>query len=187
MTKTRESGVSVRLEENKKRVWEYPSKNVGTPYGWWTGGIVPSRAPARGTNGPPPSAAEVRRSSCFCAGVSNLARRAVALEIPHPGNENYDRGAYFEARRPRTLVGRKYRNLKDQGHVPIVLPSGDTRDKPQPKGPKPKQPPPKRSKSPAPKRPEPRRPEPAVPLLTASTDALSEVLYPQRRGGAEIE
>ena len=154
MTKTRESVVSARLEQNKKKAWEYVSKIVGTPYAWWTGGVVPSRAPAWGTNGPPPPAAEVRSTSCFCAGVSNLARRAVGLEIPHLGNENYDGGvvAYFgstaaaapefprrgyfevrgkqrpfnlqEARRPWTLVGRKYRNVKDQGHVAIVLPGG---------------------------------------------------------------
>lgn len=271
MTKTRQSSVSARLEQNKKKAWEYLSKIVGTPYDWWTGGIVPSRAPAWGKNGPPPPAAEVRSTSCFCAGVPNLARRAVGLEIPHLGNENYDGGvvAYFgstaaaapefprrgyfevrgkqrpfnlqEARRPWTLVGRKYRNVRDQGHVAIVLPggkllqsydagggrpgvntnvslershfswgpqggyevmvrpedwllpSGDAREKPEPKKPepKPKQPQPKQSKLPAPKQPEPERPErkrpeperpepkrpvrpePAVPLLTAKQ--LSEI------------
>ncbi len=154
MTEVRESSVSARLEQNQKRAWEYLSKIVGTRYAWWTGGIVPSRAPAWATNGPPPPAAEIRRTSCFCAGVTNLARRAVGLEVPHLGNENYDGGvvAYFgsteaaspefprrgyfeahgrqrrfdleEARRPWTLIGRKYRNVRDQGHVAIVLPGG---------------------------------------------------------------
>jgi putative chitinase len=143
-----------RLERNQEETLEYLNKIVGTPYGLWTGGSVPSKAPAWAIDGPPPPASEVRGSSCFCAGVTNLARRAVGLKIPTLGNKNFDGGivAYFgardpappawsrrgyfdihdrarpfdleEARRPWTLIGRRYRSVRDQGHVAIVLPNG---------------------------------------------------------------
>ncbi len=143
-----------KLDQNIQRAEAYLDKIVGTPYSWWTGGKVPDGAPAWAKNGPPPPAADVRGTSCFCAGVTNLARRAVGLEIPTLGNQDYDGGvvAYFgstdaappvfprrgyfevhgkqrrfaleEARRPWTLIGRKYRNVGDQGHVAIVLPNG---------------------------------------------------------------
>lgn len=142
------------IEENQQKAQEYLDKLIGTPYSWWTGGKVPDGAPAWARNGKVPPAADVRGTSCFCAGVANLARRAVDLEIPTLGNADYDGGVvayfgatdaapadfprtgYFErhgrlrrfdleaARRPWTLIGRKYRNVKDQGHVAIVIPGG---------------------------------------------------------------
>ena len=143
-----------KLEENERKALAYLDEIVGARYSWWTGGKVPDGAPAWAKNGPPPPPADVRGTSCFCAGVTNLARRAVGLEIPHLGNRDYDGGVvaylgstaaaprgfprqgYFEkhgrqrefdlkeARRPWTLIGRKYRNVEDQGHVAIVLPNG---------------------------------------------------------------
>lgn len=143
-----------KLERNEKKVEDYLNKILGTRYTWWRSGIVPARGPAWGTNGDPPSPAEIKAEGCFCAGVANLARRAVGLPIPTLGNENYDGGVvayfgstnaappdfprigYFEkhgkqrpfdlekARRPWTLIGRKYRNTNDQGHVAIVIPGG---------------------------------------------------------------
>jgi predicted chitinase len=142
------------LDQNVQRAQEYLEKVIGARYSWWTGGGVPDGPPAWARNGPPPQPANVKGTSCFCAGVANLARRAVGLEIPTLGNPNYDGGvvAYFgctgaappsyprrgyfevhgrqrrfdleEARRPWTLIGRKYRNVRDQGHVAIVLPGG---------------------------------------------------------------
>ena len=143
-----------KLDQNIEKVEDYLNKILGTPYSWWTGGAVPDGAPAWAKNGEAPQHANVRGTSCFCAGVANLARRVVGLEIPTLGNPNYDGGvvAYFgstsaapasfprqgyferhgklrrfdleEARRPWTLIGRKYRNVKDQGHVAIVIPGG---------------------------------------------------------------
>jgi len=143
-----------RLEENEQKALAYLDGIVDARYSWWTGGHVPDGAPAWARNGPPPQPADVRGTSCFCAGVANLARRVVGLEVPTLGNSNYDGGvvAYFgsteaapadfprrgyfevhgklrrfdleEARRPWTLIGRKYRNVRDQGHVAIVLPNG---------------------------------------------------------------
>jgi hypothetical protein len=142
------------LDQNIQKAEAYLDKIVGTRYSWWTGGKVPDGPPAWARNGPPPPPADVKGTSCFCAGVTNLARRAVGLDIPTLGNPNYDGGvvAYFgstdaappvfprrgyfevhgkqrrfdleEARRPWTLIGRKYRNVRDQGHVAIVLPNG---------------------------------------------------------------
>jgi putative chitinase len=143
-----------QVERAQDQAWEYLRQIIGTRYKLWTGGIVPAGPPAWGRNGEPPDPGEVRRTSCFCAGVPNLARRAVGLEIPTLGNENFDGGVvayfgatgpapasfprqgYFErhgrqrpfdlekAQRPWTLVGRKYRSVGDQGHVGIVLPDG---------------------------------------------------------------
>ncbi|MDQ3236518.1 MAG: hypothetical protein M3Q54_03140 [Actinomycetota bacterium] len=143
-----------KLEQNEKKAQDYLNKILGTRYTWWRSGIVPERGPAWGRNGAPPSPAEVKAEGCFCAGVATLARRAVGLPVPTLGNANYDGGVvayfgstnaappdfprqgYFEkhgrqrpfnlekARRPWTLIGRKYRNVKDQGHVAIVIPGG---------------------------------------------------------------
>ena len=144
-----------KLDQNIEKAAEYLDKIVGTPYSWWRGGNVPDGAPAWAKHGAPPPAADVKGTSCFCAGVANLARRVVGLEIPNLGDPRYDGGvvAYFgatgsapaifarqgyferhgklrrfdleEARRPWTLIGRKYRNASnDQGHVAIVIPGG---------------------------------------------------------------
>ena len=144
-----------KLEQNIAEAREYLNKILGTRYEWWTSGVVPARGPAWARDGVPPPPAEVRQEGCFCAGVPTLARRAVGLPVPTLGNENYDGGivAYFGsadgapaiyarkgyfnvhgrerrfdlegARRPWTLIGRKFRDVKDQGHVAIVLPNGN--------------------------------------------------------------
>jgi hypothetical protein len=88
-----------KLDRTIEKVEEYLDKVLGTRYTWWTSGNVPDRGPAWAKNGPPPSPAEVRAEGCFCAGVANLARRAVGLEIPTLGDARYDGGvvAYFGA------------------------------------------------------------------------------------------
>ncbi len=143
-----------KLERNIDEAREYLDKILGTRYTWWKSGNVPDRGPAWAKNGPAPSPAEVKDEGCFCAGVATLARRAVGLPVPTLGNPRYDGGvvAYFgstnaaaaifprrgyfdvhdrarefdleKARRPWTLIGRKFRNGSDQGHVAIVLPDG---------------------------------------------------------------
>jgi hypothetical protein len=143
-----------KLDRNIEKAEDYLDKIVGTPYSWWTGGTVPDGAPVWAKNGEPPQPADVRSTSCCDTGVTNLARRAVGLEIPTLGNQNFDGGivAYFgaadsappsfpregyferqgklrrfdleEAQRPWTLIGRKYRNVSDQGHVAIVISGG---------------------------------------------------------------
>ena len=145
---------TTRLEQNIEEAREYLNKIIGTRYTWWKSGPVPDRGPAWAKSGAPPSPAEIREEGCFCAGVPTLARRAVGLPVPTLGNQLYDGGicAYFgsasnaapifprrgyfdvhdrtrrfdleEARRPWTLIGRKFRDAYDQGHVAIVLPNG---------------------------------------------------------------
>lgn len=144
MTKTRELSVSARLEQNKKKAWEYLSKIVGTPTAG--GRAASSRAGARlgyeraaparrrgpeyllllrrgleprpqsgGAGDPAPGQRELRR------------RRGRLLRVRRGYFEVRGKQRPFnlrEARRPWTLVGRKYRNVKDQGHVAIVLPGG---------------------------------------------------------------
>jgi hypothetical protein len=91
-----------KVERAQDQAWEYLRQIIGTRYELWTGGPVPAGAPAWGRNGERPDPGEVRRTTCFCAGVTNLARRAVGLEIPTLGNENFDGGvvAYFGAADP---------------------------------------------------------------------------------------
>lgn len=145
---------TTKLEQNQEQAREYLNKILGTRYTWWKSGHVPERGPAWAKNGPPPSPAEIREEGCFCAGVPTLARRVLGLPVPTLGNPNYDGGicAYFgsassaapifprrgyfdvhgrerrfdleEARRPWTLIGRKFRDAYDQGHAAIVLPNG---------------------------------------------------------------
>jgi hypothetical protein len=117
----------------------YAEQLIGTPYGWWTGGASPLRAPAWSEQGPPPLVAEVREATCFCAGVTNLMRREVGLEVPcWPGQGCGGTGAYGEffsrvlypfnisEAYPRgTLLGRYYRDVSDQGHVAVLASPND--------------------------------------------------------------
>jgi len=123
-------------------------------YRWWTSGIVPDGAPAYAVNAPPPPIETVIRNGLFCAALPNLMLRVVGKRIPTRGNALYDGGiaaywhtsawglgdGYFAgyerrfhlptakrwARESRSgvLIGRSYRNVSDQGHVGILLPSG---------------------------------------------------------------
>jgi hypothetical protein len=74
------------LDQNVQKAGAYLDKIVETRYSWWTGGTVPDGAPAWARNGPPLQPADVKGTSCVCAGVANLARRAVGLDIPTLGN-----------------------------------------------------------------------------------------------------
>ena len=125
-----------------------------TAYRWWTSGIVPDGSPAYAINAPPPHIDTVIRNGMFCAAVPNLMLRVVGKRIPTRGNHLYDGGiaaywhthawglgdGYFrgyerrfhlptakkwaEDTRSGVLIGRSYRNVSDQGHAAILLPSG---------------------------------------------------------------
>ena len=118
-----------------------------TRYGWWTGGPIPLGPPAWSRDGPPPDAAGVRATSCFCAGLPNLMLRAVHRAVPcercpasmTPGAVHFcgGTGAYGRnfsaAARPfsqstayprGTLLGVRYHSTREQGHVAIVLEPG---------------------------------------------------------------
>ena len=113
-----------KLERAQEEAWAYLRQIIGARYELWTGGPVPAGPPAWGRNGRPPEPAEVRRTSCFCAGVTNLARRAVDLPIPTLGNENFDGGvvAYFGAADPA-----RHRAARRQALAELQWAWGETR------------------------------------------------------------
>ncbi len=79
-------------ERTIERALDYMLALQGTPYGLWLSGKVPDEEPARAKNGEPPPVGYVKARRCFCAGVTNLGRRAVGLEVPTLGDPNYDGG-----------------------------------------------------------------------------------------------
>jgi cell wall-associated NlpC family hydrolase len=116
----------------------YGESVLGAPYVWWKGGPLPKGAPMWTENGPPPKAAVVRKEGTNCAGLTNLMLRSIGKQVPHV--KGYGQGgtaAYaeyykkvatkFEVDRKYpagTLIGRYYKDVKDQGHVAVVLADG---------------------------------------------------------------
>ena len=121
-------------EERLAKALAYGEAVVGTPYGWWLDGPIPQGPPTYATNVPPPDPAEVLAASANCAGLTNLMMRAAGVDIPqHPdalagGTRAYE--LYYEpvamAFDPATdyptgtLLGRRYRDAEDQGHLAVV-------------------------------------------------------------------
>jgi cell wall-associated NlpC family hydrolase len=124
--------------ENVRAALDYGRSLIGTPYGWWTGGPLAKRAPQWTLVGPPPDAATVRAASANCAGLTNLMLRAVGKPLPAAAGagtggtkayqiyyaavaEPFDVTQTYPA---GTLIGRRYRSMRDQGHVAVVLGNG---------------------------------------------------------------
>lgn len=116
----------------------YGESVIGTPYGWWYGGALPTGAPMWTASGPAPKTSTVKATSTNCAGLTNLMLRAVGKPLPSdPVAGTGGTGAYGKyyagvakkfdanAKYPAgTLIGRYYRDTVDQGHVAVVLADG---------------------------------------------------------------
>ena len=114
----------------------YGEAVIGTPYGWWLEGSIPQGAPTWASNVAPPAPDEVLAETVNCAGLTNLMMRAADVDLPHHpdaiagGTYSYER--YYElvaqpfdpaADYPTgTLIGRRFRDAADQGHLALVLP-----------------------------------------------------------------
>ena len=61
---------------------DYATQLVGTPYGSWTGGQIPTTEPAWAEDASAPTMEAVRSTSVFCAGIPNLMLRKVGGSIP---------------------------------------------------------------------------------------------------------
>lgn len=134
------------LDPAVEKALSYVEAMVGAEYGWWLSGPVPSKAPAWAENGPPPNPAEVKGTSCFCAGIPNLMLRAVGKSIPDSGaGPDWDGGTYaygavydhpgiaepFDVSKaeeypPGCLVGAHYYGPKKQGDVCVTTGNGKT-------------------------------------------------------------
>jgi len=126
------------LADNVAAALAYGRSVVGAPYGWWYSGPLPAGAPMWTARGPAPPAATVRAASANCAGLTNLMLRAIGKRLPSsPVAGTGGTGAYgaFYASVARpfdparrypagTLIGRRYRDNVDQGHVAVVLDDG---------------------------------------------------------------
>lgn len=112
---------------------DYGKSLIGIPYGKWNGGNLSPGEPMWAENKPPPPSI----SSVSCAGLCNLILRYLGISLPY----SQDGGlggtlAYYQYYHSKnmvtpfdpeeeypvgTLIGRKYRNIEDQGHVAIIL------------------------------------------------------------------
>ena len=107
---------------------------VGIPYGKWRGGPLSEKAPMWSSN--KPVTCEVKSASC--AGLTNLMLRSINVPLPYSkrggtgGTLAYydyykDVAEDFDINKKYpegTLIGRKYYNIEDQGHVAVVLKNG---------------------------------------------------------------
>ena len=119
---------------NRGLNWYWPLID-DMPYGWWTSGDVPPYAPSYAINEACPAMSWLLGQEGFCASVPTLNLRAVGKRVPSYGNLRFDGGTYAYAIyyrdyikpfrladvRPGDLIGRYYRDVRDQGHVAIVL------------------------------------------------------------------
>jgi hypothetical protein len=134
-------------ESPLEQALDYVTLLAGTNYGWWTGGAIPSGAPAWAADAAAPPLATVRGSSCFCAGIPNLMLRVVGRPVPCErgradpvgGHWCGGTGAYglnfstvatpFSLERAAsyergTLLGIRYHSVSNQGHVAVLLGAG---------------------------------------------------------------
>lgn len=123
---------------NVQRAVDFGRALIGTDYGWWFSGPLPKGEPMWTAGGTPPSVGYVRARSANCTGLTNLMLRAVGKPLPHaPGAGTGGTYAYqkyyasvaepFNPNRSYpagTLLGRRYRDTYDQGHVAVVLGNG---------------------------------------------------------------
>lgn len=112
-----------------KKAVAFGESLVGTPYKW--SDEFTKKAPFWGEDGPPPDAAMVRKQGTNCVGLTNLMLRSIGKKVPGGTiqyGEVYKKVAQkFEVDHnypEGTLLLRRYRNKKDQGHVGVVLKNG---------------------------------------------------------------
>ena len=111
---------------------EYGISLIGIPYELWTSGPCQIREPMWAENGPPPNKNEI--VSCNCAGLVNLILRYSNKEIPHTNNTRGGTPNYFLYYQDvskdidinnnypvGTLLMRNFRDVKDQGHLAVVI------------------------------------------------------------------
>ena len=121
---------------------EYVDQLIGTPYTWWRDGMTTlgNTAPFWAVNEVAPHVSFVREAGCNCAGFINLLRRVRGKTLPGVAEGWYYAAGTAvwadaltewlvpfdsEASYPEgTLLLRKYRDPKDQGHVAVLWSSG---------------------------------------------------------------
>jgi len=109
---------------------------VGTPFGWINNeNDIYKRIeePLYNKNAPIPSINYIKRHTCICSGIPNLLLRFLNLPIPfnqitrtsgtiHDYFSCYTIEPFMTGKKyaKGTLIGRKYRDSKDPGHLAIV-------------------------------------------------------------------
>jgi hypothetical protein len=133
-----ETTSTATLASNVTAAIAYGLSVEGTKYAPWTGGPLQPSAPMWTAAEPAPSPFAVKAQSANAAGLVNLMLRAIGKPLPSdPAAGTGGTGAYgryyakvakpFDANVPwpeGTLIGRKYRDIGDQGHVAVVLANG---------------------------------------------------------------
>jgi hypothetical protein len=126
------------LEGNLELAIAYGQAVVGAPYGWWFDGPLPAGEPMWTGSGPAPAPSVVRAASTNCSGLTNLMLRAIGKPVPRAAGilsggtlayQHHYAGVAlpFEAGRDYpvgTLLGRRFRDTIDQGHVAVVIEGG---------------------------------------------------------------
>ena len=115
----------------------FAKKLIGIPYKWWVKGETSNeKEPFWASNTPVPKIENI--TSVNCTGFINLMRRFNGLSVPGVNIHKYAGGTYIwynylnrkkylkrfninELYPKGTLLIRKYRNDKDQGHVAVII------------------------------------------------------------------
>lgn len=114
---------------------DFGKELIGLPYGWWEGGPLQKKEPMWAENKKTPETKEIK--SANCAGLLNLIFRHLKIELPHSKKGGIGGTmAYYDYYKKKgviedfdinkeyptgTLIGRKYKNVKDQGHVALTV------------------------------------------------------------------
>ena len=118
---------------NTEKAIEFGLSLIGTPYGYWKGGVNQVTAPMFADNNPLPPKNQI---TCLnCAGLVNLMLKSIGKKIPYNGEgsmggtESY--GEYYLYKSTTfninknypigTLLIRDYKDLNDQGHVAVII------------------------------------------------------------------
>ena len=107
----------------------YVKKLVGAPYKWWTGGKLQKGPPFYMVDKPPPSVEYIFQHGINCFGLINIFFRASDIETIQGGtakfykefkdiSEKYDDNKNYPI---GTIIGRNYKNIRDQGHVALCI------------------------------------------------------------------
>jgi hypothetical protein len=133
--------ILIRSKNRTERALRFARSLVGVPYVCWDGGeILGNRGPFWASNEPIPPASRIKLQGCSCAGLINLIRRQLRLQVPGVAElgDRFAGGTYtwfrylqkrgalieFDSAKsyPRgTLLIRRYKGPQDQGHLAVVL------------------------------------------------------------------
>lgn len=123
-----------KVIEKTKAIIEYGKKFIGVKYEWWKEGPVPKGSPMWAEDKGPIKTKEIKALNC--AGLINVIMRKFNIKIPENKWGKGGTGSYYTYYKKLgylkpfnrkqiypegTLIGRRFKDEKDQGHVAIIV------------------------------------------------------------------